>query len=172
MTRGIYQNVSVDRLREELNYDPDTGIVTWRISRVGRGWPTKAGTEAGYLHKGSGYRRIRFGPKSYKTHVIAWALTTGEWPSMIVDHKNADKSDNRLCNLRLATEGQNCCNSKTPKHNTSGHKGVSPTKSGKWSARIRYNRKEKYLGIFPTKEGAINAYREMADKLHGEFARY
>lgn len=88
-----------------------------------------------------------------------------------VDHINGDSSDNRLENLRLATNTQNARNRGKSKHNTSGYKGVFWHKAtNKWTAQIGVDRKRIYLGIFDTPELAHRAYCEAAKVYHGEFA--
>lgn len=88
----------------------------------------------------------------------------------VVDHINGDTLDNRLCNLRICTNQENIRNSKIPKNNTTGYKGICyvPRNSKKpWSARV-FN---KHLGYFKTKEAAALAYNIAAKKVYGKFAR-
>ncbi len=89
-----------------------------------------------------------------------------------VDHINGNGLDNRRCNLRLATRSQNLANAAIPRHNSSGYKGVSATRNGKWLARIRKDRVQRNLGIFDTPEEAHAAYCEAAVSLYGEFANF
>lgn len=102
-------------------------------------------------------------------HRLIMDLPIGD-PRM-VDHINSNGLDNRRsANLRIATNQQNCFNSR-PKKNVSGFKGVTwhaPTKQ--WRARIGAG-KRVHLGLFPTAELAHAAYCEAAAKYHGEFAR-
>ena len=73
---------------------------------------------------------------------------------MQVDHINGNRLDNRRCNLRLATDGQNMGNSKIPRHNTSGFKGVSWDKRREqWEAYISKKDKKIHLGRFDTFAG-------------------
>lgn len=89
-----------------------------------------------------------------------------------VDHKNGNGLDNRKKNLRFATHAGNMQNSRKPKNNTSGFKGVYYNKSRKvFQAYIMVNRKHIYLGAFSIPEEAARAYDKAAKKHHGLFAR-
>lgn len=87
----------------------------------------------------------------------------------VVDHKNGNKLDNRRRNLRLCRHWQNMSNSKTPKTNTSGFKGVSKHRN-KWAANIKVNNKPFYLGVFNEKEEAYLNYCIAAIYFKKEFA--
>jgi hypothetical protein len=90
----------------------------------------------------------------------------------IIDHIDNNSLNNKIENLREGTRSQNQHNSKLPKHNTSGHKGVTFHKpSGKWRVRIKMHGKEHYFGFYVNKEDAIKVAIEARKKLHGEFGR-
>lgn len=90
----------------------------------------------------------------------------------VVDHIDGNGLDNRRCNLRLATVGQNNMNKGPGSNNTSGYKGVywRPDKR-KWSAEIVAYGKKRRLGYFKSAETAYEAYCEAAKEMHGEFAK-
>jgi len=156
-------------LKQILSYNPDTGIWVWQKSLA---LQIKIGQQAGTILK-SGYRHIRINYKHYKAYRLAWLYMTGEWPKEQIDHINGIKDDNRWCNLREATTQQNGWNSKKPKNNTSGYKGISwNKKSKKWTVFIQVNKKNKYLGGYETKKEAIQIRKEATAKYHGEFARF
>lgn len=153
--------VSLDHLKERFSYNRDTGV----LYRKTRGASVVAGT----LRTDS-YRRVRIGAKAYFAHRLIWAIETGEWPETI-DHINGNKSDNRLSNLRPATNAENLRNRGKQANNTTGFKGVYFSKAaGRYVAQIKTNSKMKYLGLFPSPELAHNAYLAAAEILHGEFA--
>lgn len=152
-----------------LNYSPETGEFHWSTPRP----KIKVGQKAGYIKKNKGYIYIEIEGKSYSAHRLAWFYVNGTWPKHIIDHINGNKSDNRIENLREATNGQNRANSKTT--NKHGLKGVRRLPWMKetdkcWQASIKYNKKVIYLGCYHTKEEAHFAYKEAAIRLHGEFA--
>jgi hypothetical protein len=158
----------IEKLQEWLNYDPVSGIFTWK-KRCGN---KCAGSEAGGVDA-FGYRRIRVNARKYQAQRIAWIMVTGEDPGEYhVDHINSNTSDNSFANLRLATNSQNACNRGAPSNNTSGYKGVTWKKlKNRWSAQIMINSKKKNLGYFDTAEDAYAAYCKAADDFHGNFAR-
>lgn len=160
---------SLDDLSSCIAYNPETGIF---INSVTRNNCAKAGDETGCLGP-NGYKYIRFRKKLYLAHRLAWLYSTGDDPgAMDVDHINGVTYDNRFCNLRIATRKQNLHNSKTPKNNTSGHKGVSRARGEKWKAQFRIDDKVVVLGEYKTFEEAVSAYTVAVTKVRGEFARF
>jgi hypothetical protein len=88
------------------------------------------------------------------------------------DHINCDGLDNRRVNLRQATPAQNSRNSRRPRVNSSGLKGVSWSKRDrKWQAHINVNGVGQALGQFDTATAAHAAYCRAAIRHHGDFAR-
>lgn len=160
---------TISRLRELLEYDALTGSLRWRINRRGT---ARAGTIAGRtVH--TGYREISISRQAHLAHRVAWAMFHGAWPSLDIDHINLDRQDNRIANLRQATDSQNKANARRQANSTSGFKGVTWHKRlSKWQAAITIGRKTKYLGVFETAEEAHATYQQAAKENFGEFARY
>lgn len=155
--------ITQKRLKELLDYDPGTGIFTWR---VGRGGKAKAVSFAGTVSN-RGYLQIRIDAKRYYAHRLAWLYFHGEFPSNQLDHINRVRSDNRIANLRPATNSENQQNLSKRRDNTSGVIGVSWHKQrGKWVARIRVNGRYIYLGLYETVEAATAARLLAKAKLH------
>ena len=159
-----------EQIREALDYDPETGIFTWRANRS---FPPKAvhraGDRAGYMAS-DGYWRINVGQTKRRASLMAWVWMTGEWPPVGIDHKNRNVADDRWENLRLADKQQNAANMAMRSSNTCGFKGVRRMR-GRWSARIMVDRKERWLGMFDTPEAAHEAYIRAAKAYFGEYAR-
>ena len=147
-----------DRLKQLLNYDPETGKFTWRVSVS----TVRTGNTAGTTDP-KGYVRIAIDRKVYAAHRLAWLYAHGSWPANEIDHINRQRSDNRICNLREADRSLNCHNSNIRKDNISGHRGVGWHKhQKKWRARISLSGQMKELGYFKDKESAIAAYNAAA----------
>ena len=150
-----------------LDYDKNSGIFTWKTDRNGG---AVAGDVAGCLTK-KGYIQIRVLGSRYFAHRLAWLAVYGKFPSEFLDHKNNNKQDNRICNLREATRNQNMQNRPTFSNNTSGLKGARfESHCNKWRAQIYLNGKNKHLGLFDTAEEAHSAYCSAAKLHYKEFA--
>lgn len=159
-------SLSVETVRQLLDYDPETGVITWRYrparffkcSRHFNSWNARfAGNTAFTARNGDGYLSGCVLNYSVKAHRVAWAIAHGEWPDH-VDHINGDRSDNRIENLRHVNNQENCRNQSIPRSNTSGVIGVSfhrPT--NKWTAAIKVNRKSIHLGRFDDFDDAVAA---------------
>lgn len=89
---------------------------------------------------------------------------------MDLDHSCHNKACVNPSHLRVCTRSQNLCNRSKGSRNTSGFKGVSAWKNGRWQAYINHDRKRIPLGLFGTKEEAFSAYCEASKKLHKEFS--
>lgn len=141
------------------------------IRRVAVGSRGKAGEEAGNLGA-NGYRSVYIDWKRYSTHRIIWAIHYGAWPPGQLDHKDGNPLNNRISNLRLVTQSQNMHNTKRPKNNTSGYKGVArDSRSGKWQVTIQVGGKQKHLGYTQTAYAGYLRRLAAAKKLHKQFAR-
>jgi hypothetical protein len=159
-------------LRSYLNYDPDTGVFTWRVVRKGRphGY-IPAGTQAGSIYN-NGYRVIVIEGKRYLASRLACLYMTGKWPRSQMDHHNRDRSDDRWDNLRPATPLQNTGNRIHHSNNALGIKGVCwEADRQKFKAYIEINGRSINLGRFDTAKEAQAAYGAAAKIYFGEFAR-
>ena len=98
------------RLRELLDYDPETGVLTWRVRRGS----TPAGSVAG-CDNGRGWHQVTIDGVRYKAHRIAYYLGTGTDPGDYqIDHcPDPTRANNRLANLRLATDGADNCSTRS-----------------------------------------------------------
>lgn len=160
------KQLTAERLREVLLYDPHTGLFTWRGRRgLGANAANTEGAPAGSIGT-KGYVAITVdGHPGYKAHRLAWLYMTGEWPTEQIDHRDTVRHNNAWDNLRLATLAQNAQNQQRPsKNNKSGYLGVTwDAKQCKWAATIYVNGRNKRLGRHKTAEAAHSAY--MAAKM-------
>ena len=140
------------------------GELYWKIRGPGRFLNKPAGALTN-----NGYKAIRFNYKRYLNHRIIWEMHNEEIPTgLIIDHKDGNKLNNNISNLRLATLSQNQGNSKKQRNNTCGYKGVIKCRN-KFQAQIRFNNKKYHLGVFGTPYEAHLAYIAKAKEFFGEF---
>jgi hypothetical protein len=157
-------SISLERLRELLDYDPSTGIFRWKDDAGRREKGSVAGSDM------RGYLNIQIDGIKIRAHRLAWLWVNGTYPVGPLDHINGVRHDNRIANLRNATHSQNSTN-RQPRRQT-GFKGIHLRKAtGLYVAKIMKNGKRLHLGEFPTPELAHEAYIKAANELHGEFAR-
>ena len=150
-----------ERVRELFDYDPETGELTRKTAFNRGNYTHKIGDIADFIHKASGYKRVSFGNKRYRSHRIIWLWMTGELPPENMDHINGDRSDNKWINLRVASTSENNRNLRVSKRNTSGVIGVRfYGLRGKWTATICVNSRSTHLGYFKEKADAIRARKE------------
>jgi hypothetical protein len=163
----------IETLRQLLRYDPEAGKLYWLDRQNNKSFNTRfSGKEAGTAKDRYGYLQIEIININTRSHIIAWALHYGLYPSDELDHINGDRADNRIVNLREATRSQNNMNTALAKNNTSGAKGVHFFKvTNKWSSFIKINRKSIHLGYFLTFEEAVDARKKAEIRYHGEYAR-
>jgi len=161
MTKQI---ITQAELKEQLHYNPDTGIFTW-IKNSRR---INAGAIAGSLTI-KGYINIVVNGRCFKAHRLAWLYIYGEIPKEQIDHVDMNKSKNNICNLRLAYRSINQQNMRNARkdNNSSKYLGVSKRKNcDDYRADIRVNGKKLYLGIFKNQELAHEAYLNAKRQFH------
>lgn len=147
--------VTQERLQELFLYQASTGYLIRKVDRQ----RVKAGDIAGSATR-KGYLRTHVDGRLYMNHVLAWIMYYGTSPSMQIDHINRDKTDNRIENLRLVDNRENCCNRT---NHTSGHPGVDfHRKSNLWRCRIRVREKRYSLGYFKSAAVAGEAHKRAA----------
>lgn len=150
-----------------LSYNSETGQFSWLRPPNRR---LKIGSLAGCKME-TGYVYIGLLGEDHYAHRLAWFYIHNEWPKEI-DHRNGDKSDNSISNLRVATRSQNGMNKAKRKNTTHNIKGICWDKaSKKYVARIYIDRRPTCLGYFATPEEAGQAYLEAGKKHYGEFFR-
>jgi hypothetical protein len=98
--------LSSNELRQLLDYDPNTGQLTW-IKKINKGTVLKsrAGTK-----QADGYRSVKLYGRKYLEHRLIWCWVHGDYPSQHLDHINHIRDDNRIINLREVTISENARN--------------------------------------------------------------
>lgn len=156
MRHGRPLSVSeIEVLREKLDYCQSSGIFRWRIKS---NYNIQIGDRAGCLDK-FGYVVILYRGRQYFGHRLAFAFTHG-FDAEYIDHINGVRNDNRIMNLRKANAKVNSLN----RINTE-NMGIKKIGSGKYIALLRYEGKQRYFGVFPTKAEAKQAYLNKKSEL-------
>lgn len=120
----------------------------------------------------SGYKTLSINNRHHYLHRIIFLMHYGYMPKQI-DHIDCNRSNNKIENLRAATDTQNKSNRKRVRTNTSGYKNVAwAKKQNMWHVSIGYKKKNIHIGSFKNIEDAVQAAREARQKYHGEFARH
>lgn len=156
--------ITAERLRERLDYNSGTGVFTWKVRGSARAGP---GEVAGTVDS-RGYLVIGVDGKQRSAHRLAWLYFYGVWPERQIDHKDGDRLNNSIANLRDIAGALNRQNQRNPRsNNTSGFLGVSPCKkTGRWLAHIGIDGRSRYVGRYDTREEAHEAYLEAKRRLH------
>ena len=161
--------ITQERLKELLDYCPETGVFTWKIKLRNK---LSIGDVAGCLNKDTGYWRVKIDGREYLAHRLAVLWMTGEFPAEQIDHKDHVRTNNRWPNLREASPLVNQRNRSLAKHNTSGANGVAWSKAhGKWHSYIKAEGRTIHLGFFDDIKCAVAA-RKTADVRYGFHANH
>jgi hypothetical protein len=159
------ESLTAEVLRSLLDYNESTGEFTRKVDR--RRW--KAGQKVGHSLK-HGYSVIGLNYCTYHAHRLAWLYAHGEWPPGMLDHINGDRTDNRICNLRLATPATNSQNQRRARsdNKSSGVLGVSqhPTSGRRFRAKLHYKGCTLHLGMYDSPEEAHDVYVKVKRALH------
>lgn len=108
--------------------------------------------------------------KKERTYEYVHRIIIDALPGQIVDHRNNDRSDNRLENLRIVDKFQNARNSKKRQGTKCFYKGVTKNRNHSFQARIKIGDKYKNLGFYKTEKEAGDAYNKAAKHFFGDHA--
>ena len=146
-------DADISELYKRYKYYPTLGEL-WRM----KGVPKKMRADS----------KIKIGKHRIRGYVVAWSMYHGRFPVYQIDHRDRNKNNIKIDNLREATHAQNNWNA--AHQSTSGLKGASLMHNGKWQAGIHVDNERIHLGHYATKEEAHEAYCRAAKKYFGEFA--
>lgn len=170
-------------------FDYRDGFLYWKkLNKGNNNGKAKIGEKAGSVsNTSSGPRRmVRILKYCYYTSRLIFFYHHGYFPEF-VDHKDRDKSNENINNLRPATAQENARNRTSNKGSSSKYLGVSYSKritnriiktTGKmgtysyprWSAQIQVNGIRIGLGYFKTEIEAALAFNAAAQEHYKEFA--
>jgi hypothetical protein len=156
--------VTEKRLKEVLEYNPQTGLFTWKTKKY-----NNANTSGAGCVKNGGYVSIMVDGKNYYAHRLAWVYVFGNSPIGQIDHINSIKNDNRIENLRDVSAVINMQNKvkALSSNKSTGLLGVTYVKkNGTYTAQIRVDGKKINLGFFKTATEGYEAYLSAKRKLH------
>lgn len=116
MTINIKPLPSQALLSKLLDYDPEQGILTWKVrdktvypeeirqpsSALAHFNKYHAGNRADHNINKAGYRTVRIFGQFYMAHRLIWKMMSGVDP-LVIDHINRRRDDNRFVNLRDTT---------------------------------------------------------------------
>lgn len=174
---------SQEYLREALDYNLETGVLTWKHRPIHhfrsnskfdakhqqKWWNSRYGGKTAFgCLTGGRYYVGDIGGVSTLAHRVIWKMMRGEEPRDI-DHIDGNGRNNSWSNLRSVNTSTNMKNMKVRENSVSGVKGVQHYgRTGKWRARIQDHRgKEIHLGVFENKQDAIDARKKAEIELGG-----
>ena len=158
MKLKILNTELLKHISENYSYDPDSGLLYYN------------GIKTGSLSS-SGYLYCTILNENLSVHRVCWYLYYNEFPNHSIDHVDRVKTNNKIINLRKCNQAQNLANRTKMKPGTSSFKGVYfIKKQNKYCARISFNNKRIYLGLFNNELDAAEVYNKKAKELYGDFA--
>lgn len=155
--------ISRDDLKYFLRYDVVTGRFYWRNPTTNS---IRPGDVAGRKDRNK-YTSIMVCGVRYQAHRLVWLWFFGVFPDGQLDHRNGRRSDNRLCNLRVARPGENHQNIAPRKDSVFGLLGITRHSDGvRWRAQIAHQKRKRHLGVFDSPQDAHEAYLRAKAELH------
>lgn len=161
---GKNMKITQFQVKEIFDYHLNGNLI-WKIKKATN---TNIGSVVG-SENSEGYLQTSINSVKYKIHQLVFIWHFGYCPK-IIDHIDQNKKNNKIENLREATNSQNSMNRPKQLNNTTGFKGVSIHKqSGKFQCSIKINNKKIWLGLFVEIKDAVAAYQKAAEKYHQQF---
>lgn len=159
------RDISQERLKELFDYNSEGFF----ISKISTNNNRRVGQEV-RGSKQNGHYRLMVDGKYYALHRLIVLYNLNIFPDYI-DHIDGDSTNNRLENLREATQSQNIANGKIRSDNKHGVKGVWFCNTFHvWVGRIYWDKKHEQIRS-KKKQEVIKWIKQRRIELHGEFAR-
>lgn len=157
------EKLRLNALRAILSYEADTGRFRWLTADGG----VNIGTVAGNVNS-TGYLVVGINGRKFRQHRLAWFYHYGVWPVGTIDHRDGNKLNNKIDNLRDVSQAINMQNQRKPSsRNTSGYLGVYWSKRcNGFMAAIGMGRKKKRRGPYSTAGRAYSSYIELKRRHH------
>lgn len=92
-----------DNVREVFDYNEETGQLIWKVDSNKN---NLKGSVAGNCPPTQRYSRLCYGT-GHSVHIVIWLWHHREWPTDTIDHKDGNKLNNRIGNLRVMTSQDN-----------------------------------------------------------------
>lgn len=156
-------NLTQEYVRSILKYE--NGTLYWRVKKSSNTKLDKPITSK----ESGGYIQVRIDGIAYLAHRIIFLYHNGYLP-FFIDHKNGNRQDNRIENLREASKNENAMNRETKNKSFKNVYFHKPTK--KYQVSLRINGKNKSFGYFPDLETAVKVAKDARNKHHKEFANH
>lgn len=150
---------------------PDKGLLFWKVPPSNH--IRLLGTSAGSLRRtnsGKQYCHIKRNKRGIKRGYLIFLWVNGRWPSPNLDHRDGNSLNDNINNLREATVTQNAWNHHKRSRRIQLPMGVRRVKSGRFAARIGYEKSLIHLGTFETADEARKVYLAKRKELYHEFA--
>ncbi len=158
--------ITQERLKEVLNYDPETGVFTSKVRLGYRG--KNVGDIVGVEVTRSHTKYLTVQIDKYKTylHRLAYLYMTGEIP-LVIDHEDGNGLNNKWSNLINGTQQHNNQNVTRVQFNKLEQLPLGVFRKGnRFLAAIKVNYRKVHLGSFVDVIDASNAYQEAKKIYH------
>lgn len=153
-----------ERVKELFTYDPESGVLRWRVQMGTAREGDVAGTVS-CIDNRNVYRVVTVCRERCYVHRVVFLYVHGYLPEE-VDHEDGDGLNNRITNLRPVEHKMNARNCRLSAANKSGITGVFELRGeNRWLANIMVEGKTRYLGRFLTKEEAALARKSAEAEL-------
>ena len=154
-----------------------SGYINYQVSSIGR----VRNTETGKILKNcsrNNYYAISITKDGVRMGHYIHALVAQEFLDkpevdyqLVIDHKDRNKLNNQVSNLRFVSQSQNLMNRGKGLNTSSKFKGVCWHKYNKaWRAQIGVNKTSIHLGYYEVEVEAAIVYNTKAVELFGEYA--